>query len=487
MPLIATPEGMDITVPYDFQPRWYQSGLWEAMFDLDDPDSLATPIDRAFIVHHRRAGKDVNVFNLAQVKLSQRVGLYVHIFPTLTEGRKVIWEGGNREGRKFLDYVPGHAEWLQGKRDGWITRKRDDHMSIDFANGSRYQVLGADHPDGARGMNVLGAIFSEFMFFKSPEMYTIISPMLKENGGWAIMVSTVNGRNFGYLQYMRAKKSDRWYCDLKTVADTGVVTEAQIQEEREDGMSEEDIQREYYCSFEQSVSGAWYGQLMADARREDRITEVPHDPRFKVTTWWDIGVNDPSAVWFVQEVEGRLHIIDFEWFRGWGLPQIAMMLQGQTVPGNEEIDYSAKKNYVYETHIGPHDINVREWGANFAETRLGTAASLGIEFSVVPKAKDGSEVLDGINAVKNLIPRCYFDEKRTEVGRAGMCDYKAQKLENVFDPEGQQVYTTKPHKDWTNHPADAFRTGAVGRTLFAAETGDTWDADTCPAPKLALM
>lgn len=450
---------MKVELPYNFQPRWYQLNGWNALWATGSKDGdPETDVRRAYILNHRRAGKDLTYFNLMQCKIAQRVGLYAHIFPTLTEGRRVIWNGMNRDGRRFLDYIPGHAEYANSKAKSWVVRKRDDDMTIEYANGSIYTVLGADHPDGVRGNNFIGVLLSEFAFFKGPAIYDIIRPMLAENGGWVAAITTPDGRNHGHALHMRFKKLEAngdpiYYTETMPASFTGAVDPKRIKEDRDSGMSEEKIESEYECSYDSPVEGSYYGDMLRYIREQGRFTKVPYETHIPVDTYWDIGVRDATCIWYTQQARKEHRVIDFDWFTGAGLNQMAKTLH--------------EKRYVYGKHYGPHDLHVREIGADYAETRVMKARSLGINFTVVPKR--GFD--DGIEAGRALLSRSWFDEEKCQLGIDGLHQYRKKKIEGIVGPKGEDLFSDEHEHNWASNPADSWRTGAMGLALTASTEG----------------
>ena len=202
-------------------------------------------------------------------------------------------------------------------------------------------------------------------------------------------------------------------------------------------MSEEEYQQEMECSFDAAVKGAYYGRLIDEAQQEGRICAVPHEPAAKVDTWWDLGVGDSTAIWFVQTVGREVRVIDHYEMTGEGLPHYAKVL--------------ASKPYVYGRHIAPHDIAVRELGTG--QSRIEMARALGLKFETAPKLP----VDDGINAVRLTLPKCWFDAKRCAAGLEALRMYRKDRDEKL------NVFRDKPRHDWTSHSADAFRTGCAAR------------------------
>lgn len=170
----------EITLPWKFSPREYQLPFFR-YFDTVESRQ------RAFVLAHRRTGKDVMAWVNA-IRMSQRrVGTIWHCLPQLNQARKVIWNGRTKDGTAFLDFIPPPL----------IKSKRDDDMTIKLTNGSIIQLVGADHFDSLVGTNPIGVTFSEFALMK-PAVWDYISPILNENDGWAVFVTTPRGRNHAF-------------------------------------------------------------------------------------------------------------------------------------------------------------------------------------------------------------------------------------------------------------------------------------------------
>jgi hypothetical protein len=105
---------------------------------------------------------------------------------------------------------------------------------------------------------------------------------------------------------------------------------------------------------------------------------------------------------------------------------------------------------VYGTHNAPHDIKVRELGSG--KSRLETAANLGIRFQIVADVG----LMDGIDAARSFIARCWFDREKTERGRDALVSYH-----KTWD-ERRKVFLAQPYHDWSEHGASAFRYLSVG-------------------------
>lgn len=426
---------MNIRLPFNYEPRAYQLPLLQAM------DS---GFRRAVWVAHRRSGKDKTCVNIIAKKMMERVGVYYYVFPTYNQGRKILWDGIDRDGKKFLDHFP--AELLDGKPN-------DTEMKLRFKNGSLFQIVGSDHIDSIVGTNPVGVVFSEYSL-QDPIAWGYLRPILAENDGWAIFVYTPRGENHGYEIYELAKSDPaHWFSQLLTVDDTGVIPSEVLEQERKEIIrlygDDSLFLQEYYCNFTVPIRGSYYAEHVARAYRDGRVGVVPHEPTVKVETAWDLGMDDRMCIWFFQCVGSEVRVIDYMEGSGKGIPDYISEIK-QTRP-----------HYIFGMHIGPHDIEVRDLSVSGGKTRRDVARALGFDFRVAPKLP----IMDGIDAVRNLFSRCWFDRERCREGLNALKSYRKQ-----YD-EKRKTYLNTPYHDWSSNGSDAFRMLAV--TLDPRYKGQT--------------
>lgn len=408
----------EIKLPCNYDARPYQIPFWEAM---------RAGVKRAVLVWHRRAGKEKTCWNFLIMKACQRVGIYYYFFPHFSQGRKILWDGVDKEGMKLLNHIP--PDLIDGKPNS-------SEMKLRLRNGSLIQVIGTNNIDSIVGTNPVGCVFTEYSL-QDPQAWSFIRPILRENGGWAVFNFTPRGANHGKELFDMASRNPDWYCQLLTVDDTGVLTPTDIEKERAEGMSEDMIQQEYYCSFTLGVEGAYYAKYLQDARDEDRIGYVPWNKQSRVYTSWDLGYGDSTSIVFYQIVGNEIHIIDYYEAHGEGLPHYAGVLKD--------------KPYIYAEHYAPHDIDSHAFSSGLSAKEVGS--SLGISFITLPTLKIRLE--DGIEALRGIFPRIYIDDAKGK--------YLIKCLENYrkeFD-QRLEVYKDKPRHDKWSHCADACRYMAI--------------------------
>lgn len=427
---------LEIQIPHDYEPRVYQLGLWLAMIEHKKK--------RAIYVWHRRAGKDLLALNrILFSAMFEAVGTYWHIFPSYAQGAKSVWQETNSEGRKYIDYIPKSL----------IAKKNEKELKITLKNGSIYQIVGSDNPDSLRGAGIKGAVFSEYAE-QDPRAWATIQPMLLENNGWAMFNFTPKGQNHAYELFKMAQKMPEvWHSEIKTAEETGVFTQEQLEQVKAEILSEgktlDFFNQEFLCSFNNPIEGAYYSKIIDDLDKQGRIGNYPWEQQLPVYTFWDLGVGDATTIWFAQFIGNEIRIIDYIEDNNRGLASYIKEVKD--------------KPYIYEQHFAPHDIQIREFSNG--KSRLETAMELGLRFSIAPKLS----IEDGIDAVRSILPKCFFNETTTRRGLLTLKNYKKE-----FDNKNN-TFKLQPKHDWASHGADAFRYLAVSYRKDISQAKQQWD------------
>lgn len=416
-----------ITIPANgWQPRQYQMAAWAA---------LESGVKRHAWVWHRRAGKDEMALHWTACSAMQRKGNYWHMLPEASQARKAMWEAVNpHTGLRRIDEV-----FPKEIRE----TTREAEMMIRFRNGSTWQLVGSDNYDSLVGSPPIGLVFSEYAL-ADPQAWAYMRPILAENGGWAIFPYTPRGNNHGKSLFDGALDDGEWFAQRLTADDTGVfergfLARELVEYQRENGDDEgrRIFEQEYFCSFTAAQRGAYYAETVDKARRENRITTVPWDPKVEVGTAWDLGIGDSTAIWFYQQVGAETRIIDYYENSGAGLDHYVKILR--------------EKPYTYKNiaAILPHDAEAKELGTG--KSRQEVLRGLGVKSEIAPKLS----VDDGINAVRMLLQECYIDKTRCHRGIECLEGYRAK-----YD-ERRRILQPTPLHDWASHGSDAMRYLAV--------------------------
>jgi hypothetical protein len=412
--------------------------------------ALESGIKRALLIWHRRAGKDDVCLHWAATQAVQRIGNYWHMLPEYSQARKSVWEAVNpRTGKRRID---------EAFPDAICATKRSQDMFIRFHNGSTWQLVGSDTYNSLVGSPPVGITASEWALADSAA-WAYLRPILRENDGWALFITTVRGRNHVWRMYEAHKADPEWFVQVLSAEQTGTMTPAELHKERIEYQAEYGIDdgdalfaQEYLCSWDAAIVGSYYGRMIREAEAQGRVRSVPYEPNALVNTAWDLGLSDMTAIWFFQLVGAEIRVIDYLQSSGQELAWYASEI--------------SRRGYHYGEHILPPDAEARELQTSRSRTQ--TLRELGLNVRVL-KGKGAERILvaDGINAVRTILPRCYFDAQKTATGLDCLRAYRRE-----YD-EVRKTYHDRPVHDWASHGSDAFRYLALG--LDAALGGHNAD------------
>lgn len=409
-------------IPNDWTPRPYQMPLWRY---------LEGGGKRAYPVWHRRSGKDDVALNWTAVSALQKPATYWHMLPEASQARKAIWEAVNpHTGIRRIDQAfPKEIR----------AATRENEMFIRFINGATWQVVGSDNFNSLVGSPPYGIVFSEWAL-SAPSAWSFLSPILRENGGWALFITTPRGENHAGRMYKGVEGDPTWFSECLDATQTGVFSPESLAQERleltrihGEHIGNSIFEQEYMCSFESAVAGQVYAAELRASTAAGHITKVPYDPSKPVHTFWDLGWADSTSIWFAQIVGFETRIIDF--------------MQGQQQGLNYYLQALQSKGYVYGDDWLPHDARATTLGSGRSiEEMMRTA---GRKVRIVPKL----DVVDGINALRTVFPSLWFDADKCRDGIESLKNYR-------YDVKEGQLSKSPVH-DWSSHAADAARYMAV--------------------------
>ena len=375
------------------------------------------------IVAHRRAGKtvacimDLIDYALRCDKPNPRFG---YLAPFYAQAKDVAWS-----------YIKQYVAPIPN------VEINESELRVVLPNKATIRLYGADNYNRMRGVYFDGVVMDEPADMDPRAWPEVVRPALSDRRGWATFIGTPKGRNSFYEIFQdAAKKPDDWFSMTLRASETGILPDEELTDARS-MMSEEQFDQEYECSFDAAILGAYYGKQMAALTREGRVMSVPIDPSIPVYTAWDLGLDDATAVWFVQQAGREVRVIDYLETNNTALSEIAREIMNS-------------KPYTYAEHYLPHDAEIRELTS--AKSRKETLESLGLR-PIRIAAKHNVE--DGIEAVRNFLPRCVFDEGRTELGIECLRQYQREWDDKL------KTFRQRPRHDWASHGADAFRYLAV--------------------------
>jgi hypothetical protein len=411
-----------IVIPYS--PRPLQLKIHEAV----DANRFTV------VVAHRRFGKTVSAINhliKAAIECKKPNPRFAYIAPTYAQSKRVAW-----------DYLLEFTRPL-----GAVANISE--LRVDFW-GRRISLYGSDNADSLRGQYFDGVVLDE-IGDQNPKIWNeVIRPALADRNTddaptWCLFIGTPKGKNHFADFRDRAQTAEGWALLEFRASETKILDEKELWDARKE-MGEDKYLQEFECSFSAAVEGSYFGQIINDLEAKSRITTIDRDDLCKSFVAWDLGMGDSTCLWVAQLAGKEVRLIDCIENHGVGLDWYVSWLR--------------ENKYEGFAQILPHDVEVRELGTG--KSRKEVLNEAGLEITVAPRLS----VADGIQAVRRLLPRCWFDHK-TKAGLDAIRNYRREYNEK------QQVFYDKPLHDWSSHYSDAFRYLAIGLD----ESDSSWSSD----------
>ena len=390
----------------------------------------------AVVVAHRRFGKTVAALNhlIREAVLNEKeTPRYAYIAPTYGQAKRVAW-----------DYLVKYTTPLGGTNN-------ISELRVDFW-GRRIQLYGSDNPDSLRGQFFDGVIIDE-VGDQNPKIWTdIVRPALTDRKGWCLFIGTPKGHNHFKELRDRAEKEEGWGLLEFKASETGVVDETELKAAKNE-MGEDKYRQEFECSFDAAVEGSYYGQMLNELEDKKHMQEIPREEISRTFTAWDLGMGDSTSIWVAQLVGSEVRLLDYYENHGVGL--------------DHYVKWIKDNDYTKAEHILPHDVRVRELGTG--KSRLEMLEESGLQVKIAPRM--GLD--DGIQAVRRLLPRCWFNVPQVQNGLNCLRNYRRD-----YD-EKRKIFYERPLHDWSSHGSDSFRYLALGLD----EGHSTWSKPINQMPK----
>jgi len=369
----------------------------------------------AVVVAHRRAGKTVACVNeliKRALTFNGNDGRFAYVAPFYRQAKSVAWDYLKR----FSAVIPD-------------IKVNESELRIDYPNGSRITLFGADNADALRGLFFDGIVADEYGDWKPSVWSYVIRPALADRRGWAVIIGTPKGRNQFYDTYQHAQINNDWLALTIRASESGLLPEHELESLKSE-LTEDAWRQEMECDFDAALPGAIFGKEIWLAEQEGRIKPDLYDPALKVHAVLDLGFSDDTAIWWFQ-VGKELRIIDCYSTHGMPIAHYQDVLKA--------------KQYSYGEWLWlPHDARAKslQTGRSIEEQ----FRSLGWKPRIVPELG----LIDGVQAARLTLGDCYIDSKCSE-GLDALKQYQRE-----YD-EDKKCFRDKPRHDWTSHYSDAFR------------------------------
>lgn len=400
----------------------------------------------ACIIAHRRAGKSYGLLNdiIVRALTPRQDGLrqqFALMAPTQSQARSIAWAYIKEQTACFA--TCGGYKALE------------QHLTITLPNpnntnepGSTIMLVGSENAERLRGLFLDGIVIDEAADIPDFVVTQIIRPALADRQGWLTISGTVKSiDDYLWRTFEISQKAPRvWFSMNLKASESGILPKEELDDLRR-SMTEE----QYQIEFENNVQAAVTGRILLPYMNHMQVTRVPYDPAGGAPfSGWDLGISDAMAVWVAQQVGREVRILDYTEESGKGMDHFVDWLRKRT--------YSAR----FGAHLLPHDTKVRELG-NGGKSRLQALREMGMRnIKIVQRLPKYQQ----IDAGRMLLPRCWFNEDTTEVGRRALRNYSFE-----FDPH-RKVFSRAPLHNAYSNGSDAFLNLAVGLRKATGEMGD---------------
>jgi phage terminase large subunit len=204
--------------------------------------------------------------------------------------------------------------------------------------------------------------------------------------------------------------------------------------------------------YARAFEGAYFARGLSEAKAQGRIGRVGADPLLPLRAFFDLGgagaKADAMAIWVVQFVGREIRVLDY--------------IEGVGQVLGFYVQEMRQRGYSKALCTLPHDGVTTNWASG--KQYKDHLADAGFEVEVVSNQGAGAAMMR-IEAVRRILPRCWFAEGPTEAGRDALGYYHERKDENRNVGLG-------PNHDWSSHAADAFGLMAIAYEEPRGKTSD---------------
>ena len=346
---------------------------------------------------------------------------FAYVAPYYAQAKDVVWSYVKQYTMRIPGVVPNESE-----------------LRVDFPNGARLRLYGADNYDRLRGIYLDGVVLDEFADQPPQAWREVIRPALADRGGWALFIGTPKGRNAFYDVYEQAVASPDWFALKLKASETGLLPQEELDAMRAQ-MSPNEYERELECDFDAAIEGAYYADGLKLAATQGRIGKLSADPLMTLRAYCDIGgpgaKADAFAMWVCQFVGRSIQVLDY--------------YEAQGQPLAEHVAWLRDRGHGKASIYLPHD-GLTESGPNPGSFESAFQAA---GFSAQTLRNEGSGNAGAktarIEAVRRRLPLCWFNGEATKGGRDALMAYHEKRDEKRGIGLG-------PNHDWASHGADAF-------------------------------
>lgn len=377
------------------------------------------------LVCHRRAGKTVSAcadLVVGALETPYPNPQFAYLAPFRDQAKKVAWT-----------YLKDLTKPI------WAQKPNESELTVFVRNSkggiSKIFVGGADSPDNFRGMYFDGVVLDEIGNMRPSIWYSVLRPALSDRRGWAIFAGTPAGKNMFWNLREEARMNPSTHLLIEVKASTsGLLHEDELRDARAQ-MTEDAYLREFECSFDAAIPGAYWAKEIGKIYDAGQVKDFPVDKGLHVEVVADLGYTDSCSWWVWQTTAEGYRIIDF--------------YEANSQAISHYVEWIKALPYTVDRVWLPHDAKAKslQTGRSMVETFL----QQGIKPELVPDMS----LQDGIEAARQVIPLCWFNEQATYEGLEHLRAYSRE-----WD-EKTGTFRQKPKHDAHSHASDSFRYLAI--------------------------
>lgn len=401
------------------------------------------------LVCHRRAGKTVScVVELITGCLENTLEnpSFGYFAPYRSQSKSVAW---------------GYLKDLS--RDFWAKPPNEAELTVFLKtnNGTIGKIIcgGTDNLDALRGNYYDGIVLDEVGDISPSAYYSVLRPALADRRGWAIFAGTPKGYNMFWNLREEARineaRGSHLLLEVKA-SESGILHPDELRDAKAQ-MTEDAYLREFECSFDASIPGAIWAKDIGLAYEEGRVKDYcatdDIDYSIPIELVGDLGYTDSCSWWGWQTVPGGYKMVLF--------------YESNSQPISHYIEWIKSLPFIVKQVWLPHDARAKslQTGRSIVEAFISSG--------IIPQIVVNMDILDGIEAARQILPLCYFDEKATAQGIEHLRGYSRE-----WDDKAQ-VFRNKPKHDHHSHASDSFRYLALCAAKVSKRAGNVYlDGET---------
>jgi len=334
--------------------------------------------------------------------------------------------------------------------------------SIKAKNGSEFIFLGTKHnPEEIKSTEGVDICWIEEGHNLTEASWDIIDPTIRKEGSeiWVTFNTRFKFDHIYQLFVANLPPPGSWV--QKVNYEDNPYFDQTTMPEQMDHMRIVDYEKYLYVwkgELKTLAQGAIFGTQILKAKAEGRLCNIPVVNGSSVYTFWDLGRNDHTAIFFMQQIGKEYRFIDYYECRLEDIEHYARVVLGQATD-KEMIKYNIsqaqqdrRNSFIYAEHYMPHDVEAQALGMKLSRKQQFNDANIK-PIRVVPRI---GKKEDAISMARQIFAEVWIDEKHCERGIECLSNYRYEYNDD------KDTHNQSPHHDWSSNGADAFMQFAQG-------------------------